>query len=72
MSQSARKFAGVWALIAILVAYPLFVAVMYATYLMELPVWASLLFFLVTGLFWAVPAGLVIRWMSKPDAPENG
>lgn len=70
MSQSARKFAGVWLLVAILIAYPLFVAVMYATYLMELPVWASLLFFLVTGLFWAVPAGLIIRWMSKPDAND--
>ena len=71
MSQSARKFAGVWLLVAILIAYPLFVAVMYATYLMELPLWASLLFFLVTVLFWAVPAGIIIRWMSKPDANDT-
>ena len=26
---------------------------------------AQILFFLITGLIWIVPAGLIIRWMEK-------
>ena len=56
-------------MILLLIAYPIAVAVIYAEQLMWLPVWASLIFFLVAGLFWAVPAGVIIKWMARPD-PE--
>ncbi len=69
MRQRTRKFIGVWLMILLLIAYPIAVAVIYAEQLMWLPVWASLIFFLVAGLFWAVPAGVIIKWMARPD-PE--
>jgi hypothetical protein len=31
---------------------------------------AELLFYVVGGLAWVVPAALLVRWMQKPDAPE--
>jgi hypothetical protein len=29
---------------------------------------AQLAFFIVAGLAWVVPAGVLIRWMQRPDA----
>ncbi|MCF6327343.1 MAG: DUF2842 domain-containing protein [Devosiaceae bacterium] len=69
MKQRARKFVGIWLMLALLIIYPLVVIVIYSEQLMWLPVWASLIFFLIFGLFWAVPAGMIIKWMSRPD-PE--
>ena len=31
------------------------------------PAWAQFAYFLVAGLLWVLPAGLLIRWMQRPD-----
>lgn len=67
MNVRTRKFIGVWLLLAVLFVYPLTAAILYSTYLMHLSVWPSLIIFAVVGLFWAVPAGVIIKWMAKPD-----
>ena len=28
------------------------------------------LFFAIAGLIWVIPAGLIIKWMQRPDASE--
>ena len=68
MNQRARKFAGVWLLLALLIAYPVAATLLYTEWLGGLPVWAELVYFVVTGLGWALPAGLIIKWMAKPDS----
>ncbi len=71
VTQRARKFAGAWLLIGWLIAYPLLVAVLYTELLDWMASWATLVFFIIAGLFWAVPAGMIIKWMAKPDEREN-
>lgn len=68
MKQRSRKFAGIWLILLLLVVYPLAVAFVYTEYLAWLPIWASLVVFLVLGVAWALPAGMIIKWMAKPDA----
>jgi hypothetical protein len=29
--------------------------------------WAQFAYFLAAGLLWVIPAGLLIRWMQRPD-----
>jgi uncharacterized protein DUF2842 len=31
--------------------------------------WAQLAYFVAAGLLWVIPAGLLIRWMQRPDQP---
>ncbi len=71
MTQSARKFVGTWLIIGLVIAYPLGIAVLYTEWLGWLPIWASLIFFLIVGLCWAIPAGMIIKWMAKPDAEQS-
>ena len=33
---------------------------------------AELAFYIVGGLLWVIPAGLLIRWMQRPDPPAGG
>ncbi|MCF6302378.1 MAG: DUF2842 domain-containing protein [Devosiaceae bacterium] len=67
MKQRARKFVGIWIILFLLIAYPLGIAVVYSEYLTQLPIWGTLGFFVITGIFWAFPAGIVIKWMARPD-----
>jgi len=67
MTQSTRKLIGVLLTLAMLVAYALIVMVIYDTFLTGLPQPVLLLFFVVAGLAWCLPAMAIIRWMVKPD-----
>ncbi len=58
-------------MIALLIIYPLAIAVFYAEFLTWMQTWQLLIFFLITGLFWAVPAGVIIKWMSRPDLEKD-
>ena len=71
MTQRQRKFAGIWIILVLLVAYPSLVASLYADWLTWLPNWANLIFFVVAGLLWAIPAGMVIKWMARPDEKQG-
>jgi hypothetical protein len=31
------------------------------------PQWVQLAYFVTAGLAWVIPAGLLIRWMQRPD-----
>jgi len=68
VKQRTRKFIGVWLMIALVIIYPMLVAIFLSNLLALMPTWLSLIFFLIIGLFWAVPAGVLIKWMTKPDS----
>lgn len=67
LTQRNRKLAGVFLFIALLIAYPLVATIIYETTLTELPTWALLIYFCIAGMGWALPAGVLIKWMSRPD-----
>jgi len=70
MTQRSRKFAGVFITLAVLVIYAWGASTIYTIWLTDAPKWAVLIYFVVAGLGWALPAGAVITWMLRPDDPE--
>lgn len=62
MSPTARKVAGTFAIIAIIVAWALLV-VMLVERLPGWPVLAQMAVYLVAGLAWVIPLGPLLRWM---------
>ena len=66
MPVRLRKLVGTIILVILVVLYAM-VATTIATYrLAESPWWVHLIYFLVSGLVWVLPAMLIIRWMAKP------
>ena len=72
MPQTARKFIGTVALVALVVIYALVATTIAAARLADAPGWVHLLYFLLTGILWVLPAMGIISWMAKPDRRPNG
>ncbi len=67
MTQSTRKLIGTVVLLVFLTVYA-FVAMLVAVALqVDAGKWTELGYYVVAGLLWVIPAGLLIRWMSRPD-----
>ena len=69
MTQRQRKLAGAFGLLALVSVYAILalgvaivLQVQNANKLIELA------FYIVAGLAWVIPAGILIKWMQKPDA----
>lgn len=68
MKQSSRKLVGTFAVLLVLVVYVAAAVAIHVTYLTSLSMPIQLLYFAAAGLGWALPTGLIIRWMARPDA----
>lgn len=62
-----RKLIGTIVLLAFLAAYALLAATIAMGRIAEAPPSMRLLFSLAAGLLWVLPAGLILRWMQRPD-----
>jgi hypothetical protein len=60
-----RRLIGTIALLVFLIVYALAVMMVAVTVLPQAGKWAEPVFYLVGGLLWIVPAGLLIRWMYR-------
>jgi peptidoglycan/LPS O-acetylase OafA/YrhL len=70
MTQRKRKLLGTVALLALVAVYAvLAVAVAIVLQVQNASKLAELVYYVVAGLLWVLPAGLLISWMQKPDAP---
>jgi hypothetical protein len=67
MLARIRKLIGTIALLVFLALYAWTAGVVGAGRITLAPSWAQFAYFLVAGLAWVVPAGLLIRWMQRPD-----
>lgn len=66
MTQRTRKLAGTALLVLFLAVYAI-VATMAAVVLqVSGNRWIELAYYALAGLFWVVPAGALISWMSRP------
>jgi hypothetical protein len=66
-----RKFIGMIALVVLVIVYA-FVAMVIAQ--LKLPEASRLIqmtYYVVVGLAWVIPAGIIIKWMQKPEAPKG-
>jgi Protein of unknown function (DUF2842) len=66
MNLRARKFAGVFVLIGLVVVWAAVATAIYETLPADVPNWLLVIYFAVAGLGWFVPAALAIRWMQAP------
>ena len=68
MTQRQRKLAGTVAMFALIIVYA-FIALAVAVVLQvrEANKLVELLFYIIAGLLWVLPAGVLIKWMQKPD-----
>jgi peptidoglycan/LPS O-acetylase OafA/YrhL len=68
MTQRKRKLLGTIALILLIAVYAvLAVAVAIVLQMQNASKLAELIYYVVAGLLWVLPAGLLISWMQKPD-----
>ncbi|MEZ5839894.1 MAG: DUF2842 domain-containing protein [Hyphomicrobiales bacterium] len=69
MNPRLRSFIGTVALITLLVVYFLFILALAAVVLPGRSTAFEFVYWAITGLAWALPAGLIIKWMAK-DQPH--
>ena len=67
MTQRFRKLAGTVVLLIFLTLYAWIAAAIGSGRIAHAPALAQGVYYLVAGLLWVVPAGLLIRWMQRPD-----
>ena len=72
MTARIRKFIGTLVLVPFICLYALAAMVVATRALPDLPAYGQILFYLGAGLLWIVPAGLLIKWMSKPKDRNAG
>lgn len=70
MRQRTRKLLGTFVLVAFVTVYALAAMTVAAAKLPGTAGWVQLLYYLVAGLAWVLPAGALIAWMAKPDRPR--
>lgn len=67
MSSSLRKLIGTVILVITVPVYALIAMVIAVAVLPGVNVWGQLVYYVIAGLIWVPPAGLLIAWMAKPD-----
>lgn len=73
MNIRMRKLVGTIALLALLALYLPLAMVVGANHFAHAHTVLQIAYFLAAGLLWVLPAGLLVRWMSRPDptGPEQ-
>lgn len=72
MSSSLRKLIGTVILVITVPIYALIAMVVAVAVLPGVNVWWQLVYYVVAGLLWVPPAGLLIAWMAKADRRVEG
>lgn len=68
MTQRTRKLVGTIALLVMITLYALLaLAVAIVLQVRQANQFVEIVYYVVAGLLWVIPAGLLIKWMAKPD-----
>jgi hypothetical protein len=67
MSIRTRKLIGTVALFVLVAAWALLAMALAQSALTDTNYWLALLYYVIAGLGWVVPAMPLIRWMLRPD-----
>ena len=70
MPRTVRKLIGAVLLIVFVPFYALVAMTVGAARLPGTSTLTQTLYFAIAGLIWVIPAGLVIKWMQRPDRDE--
>lgn len=69
MNVRIKKIIGTVLIVVIAMLYALIATTIASAKLADSNGWIHMIYFLVTGLLWVVPAMFIINWMSRP--PKN-
>lgn len=67
MSSSLRKLVGTVVLVTMVPVYAMFAMLVAVAILPGVNFWLQLVYYIVAGLLWVPPAGLLIKWMVRLD-----
>lgn len=67
MTNRTRKFIGAIALLVFLIVYSLAAMMVAIALQVNSSKLAEVLYYIVAGLAWTIPAGAIIWWMQQPD-----
>ena len=68
MSIRTRKLVGAFALLALVALWSLIAMALAQSVLTDINGFVAVIYYVVAGLGWVLPAMLLVRWMAKPDA----
>lgn len=71
MPTRLRKLIGMVLIVALVVLYALVATTIASFRLAQSPWWVHLLYFLISGLVWIIPAMFIIRWMEGPARKKS-
>lgn len=66
MPLRLRKFIGTILIVCLVILYAILATTIASAFLGTSPWWVHLLYFLLSGLVWILPAMLIIKWMAGP------
>lgn len=67
MTQRNRKLIGALLCVASIFVWSSLATSVYLMFPADLPWYVLIAYFVIAGMGWVFPAGLIIRWMAKPD-----
>ena len=68
MTQRQRKLAGTVAMFALIIIYALLaLAVAVLLQVRNANKFVELIYYVVAGLLWVLPAAVIVSWMQRPD-----
>jgi hypothetical protein len=70
MGIRTRKLIGVIGLLALVIFWSLLAMALAQSVLTDINGFAAVIYYVVAGLGWVLPAMLLVKWMAKPDAPR--
>lgn len=70
MTMRTRKLVGTILLLIFVIVYALLAMVAAIVLQVNASKTVELVYYVIAGLAWVIPAGILIRWMQKPDAAQ--
>jgi hypothetical protein len=66
-----RKLIGTIGLLALVMVWSLLAMALAQSALTDINGWVATIYYVVAGLGWLPPALVLVKWMARPDAPED-
>jgi len=71
MRIRTRKLIGAFALLVLVTVWSLVAMALAQSALTNINGWIAAIYYVVAGLGWVLPAMLLVKWMARPDAPDD-
>ena len=71
MHLRTRKLIGTVALLVLVSVWGLFAMALAQSVLTDINGFVAAIYYVVAGLGWVLPAMLLVKWMTRPDAPDD-